>query len=45
MGEKGTSCKQCNRFLWEKDADKNGLCEDCRAKPEAPKKKEAKDKE
>ncbi len=29
-GMTGTACKKCNRFLWEKDADKNGLCPDCR---------------
>jgi hypothetical protein len=27
---KWTTCKKCNRVLWEKDADRNGLCEDCR---------------
>jgi hypothetical protein len=28
---KWTTCKKCNRVLWEKDADENGLCVDCRA--------------
>jgi hypothetical protein len=27
---KCVGCKNCNRILWEKDADKNGLCVDCR---------------
>jgi hypothetical protein len=39
---KTTGCKDCNRILWEKDADKDGLCEDC-AKPEPKAKKGPKD--
>lgn len=31
MGRKWTTCKKCNRVLWEEDADENGLCPDCRA--------------
>jgi hypothetical protein len=30
MGRRWTTCKKCNRVLWEEDADENGLCEDCR---------------
>ena len=35
------TCKGCNRILYPKDADKDGLCVDCRKKP-APKVKEPK---
>ena len=40
---KAIGCKDCNRILWEKDADKDGLCEDCAAKPKekAPEKKQS----
>jgi hypothetical protein len=30
MGRRWTTCKRCNRVLWEEDADENGLCVDCR---------------
>lgn len=30
MKTKWTTCKKCNRILWEEDADKDGLCVDCR---------------
>jgi hypothetical protein len=36
-----TNCKKCNRVLYVEDADKDGLCEDCREKP-APRAKEPK---
>ena len=38
-----TTCKDCNRILYNKDADKDGRCEDCREEPEekAEKKKPA----
>ena len=39
-----TICKECNRVLFNKDADKNGLCEDC-AKPEPTPKAPKADKE
>ena len=29
------TCKDCNRILYTKDADKDGRCEDCRVKPKA----------
>ena len=30
-----TTCKDCNVILYNKDADKDGLCEDCRVEPKA----------
>ena len=45
-----TACKKCNRVLWEKDADEDGLCIDCRPVKiaeetiERPKKSAKKDK-
>jgi hypothetical protein len=36
MKKKWVGCSKCNRVLWEEDADKDGLCVDCRP---APKKK------
>jgi hypothetical protein len=30
MKTKWVTCKKCNRILWEEDADKDGLCVDCR---------------
>jgi phage FluMu protein Com len=42
---KAIGCKKCNRILWEKDADKDGLCPDCRETPvPEPKKKDDKKK-
>ena len=32
MKTKWVTCKKCNRVLWEEDADKDGVCVDCRGK-------------
>lgn len=32
MKTETTACKKCNRILWKEDADKDGLCVDCRPK-------------
>jgi hypothetical protein len=47
MREKWVICKnkKCNRVLWEEDADKDGLCVDCRGKkPEQKEKAKVSDK-
>jgi hypothetical protein len=41
---KAIGCKKCNRILWEKDADKDGLCEDCREASPVPEPKKKDDK-
>jgi hypothetical protein len=32
MGKKGTTCKKCNRFVWEEDVGKERVCCFCKPK-------------
>ncbi len=36
---KATTCKGCNRVLWEKDADDDGMCPNCKLPEKAKKAK------